>query len=132
MAFFRWFYAGDPSGRADVEARWHPGVVLIQAPEMVDTAGEFHGYDGLAAVQAELAESFPVIRWNPKDAIETPDRRFLVVLDPRAETSQGVVLDQRVVGGWLGHLVTMHQDGRVLRLETYLDEKKAREAAGLE
>jgi hypothetical protein len=133
MAFFRWFYdAGDTDVRTDVEARWDPDLVLIQAPEMAGTAGEFHGYAGLAAVQAELSESFPKIDWNPIDAVEADDGRFLVFLEPKAETNQGLTLDQAVVGGWLGHVITLADDGRVKRLETYLDEEKAREAAGLD
>lgn len=133
IAFFRWFYdAGDINERADVEARWDPDLVLIQAPEMAGTAGEFHGYEGLAEVTAELRESFATIDWNPIDAVETDDGRFLVSLMPKAETNQGLTLDQAVVGGWLGHVVTFADDGRVKRLETYLEEAKAREAAGLE
>ena len=132
MAFLRWFYeSGDALSPADVEARWHPEMTLIQSPEMPGTAGEFRGYDGLRAVNAEIGESFPKIHWNPQDATELPDGRFLVSLEPTVETSHGLTLDQTVIGGWLGHLITMHEDGRVLRLETYLDQDKARAAAGL-
>ena len=56
LEFWEWFY--EPANRGAelspeersraVEQRWHPDLVLIQSPEMVGTAGEFHGYEGLA------------------------------------------------------------------------------------
>jgi hypothetical protein len=41
-----------------IEERWQPDLVLIQAPEMPGTAGEFHGYEGLAAANRDLLESW--------------------------------------------------------------------------
>lgn len=131
IAYFRWFYAGDPVVRSEFEERWHPDVVLIQAPDMPGTAGEFHGWDGILALGVELQESFESVDWNPQQAIAAGDRRFLVILDPTARSQHGVEIKQADVGGWLGHVVTVHEDGRVVRLETFLDEEKAREAAGL-
>jgi hypothetical protein len=137
LAYFRWFYAVDPVEVTEpqpdlVEARWHPDMVMIQASDMVGTAGEFHGYEGLAQLQVELRESFERIDWNPVDVTETDDGRFLVTLEPDAHSHQGVVISPRTLGGWLGHLMTLHEDGRVVRLETFLDEQKARAAAGLD
>ena len=129
MAFFRWLYAA--TGPEDAESRFHPDVVLVQTQEMIGTAGEFHGYEGLAELTAELEEAFAELEWNPTEATELEDGRFLVLLEPRVVSNQGVDLSVEIAGGWLGHLITMHEDGRVLRLETYLDEAKARRAAGL-
>ena len=130
-AYFDWFYEGDPDVRTEFEERWHPDVVLIQASEMLGTAGEFHGYEGVRAVAAELDESFESIEWNPQEVITSGDRRFLVILEPAGRSHHGVEIKQADIGGWLGHVVTLHEDGRVSRLEAYLDESEAREAAGL-
>ena len=132
MAFFRWFYDdGDPLNPADIESRWRPDCVAVQDSAMVGTAGEFHGYEGLAAVNAEIQESFEIVNWNPVELTELDDGRFLVRLEPTARSHHGVELSFEAGGGWLGHLVTLHDDGRAVRLETYLDEGKAKKAAGL-
>jgi hypothetical protein len=73
LEFWEWFYepvnrGGEMSAeerRRAVEERWHPDLVLIQSPEMPGTAGEFHGYDGLAENTRELLESWDVVRFRP-------------------------------------------------------------------
>ena len=73
LEFWEWFYGPTNRGaemsaeerRRSVEERWHPDLVLIQSPEMPDTAGEFHGYEGLAAAIRELLESWEAMRWEP-------------------------------------------------------------------
>jgi hypothetical protein len=136
-AFFDWFYApGIIAAPTEVgpelaEERWHPDVVVVQAAEVPDTAGEFHGYDGLDALFVELSESIERMEWNPVEITPAGKDRFLVDFDPTLHTPHGMTLSWHQVGSWIGHLVTLHADGRVLRLEAYLDESKAREAAGL-
>jgi ketosteroid isomerase-like protein len=135
LEFWEWFYAVANEGpsmsleerRRAVEERWHPDLVLIQSPEMPGTAGEFHGYEGLSAVNRELYESWETIDWRPREVHELGEGRYLVLLEAsgRARRS-GVQLE----GGEIAHLVTL-RDGKAARLDTYLGWEAAREAAGL-
>jgi len=135
LEFWQWFYEPATRGasmspeerRRAIEERWHPDLVLIQSPELPDTAGEFHGYEGLAAANRELLESWEEITWEPREVHELGGDRYLVLLDTSARARpSGVVLG----GGDIGHIVTL-RDGKAERLETFLSWQKAREAAGL-
>jgi hypothetical protein len=110
-----------------VEERWHPDLVLIQSPEMPGTAGEFHGYEGLAAVNRELLESWEMIKWQPREVHDLGYGRYLVLIEASGRgRGSGILLE----GGEIGHIVTL-RDGRAERLDTYLGWDSAREAAGL-
>jgi ketosteroid isomerase-like protein len=134
LEFWEWFYAAANEGPSmspeerlrAVEERWHPDLVLIQSPEMPGTAGEFHGYEGLAAVNRELYESWETIDWRPREVHELGEGRYLVLLETsgRARLS-GLELE----GGEIAHLVTL-RDGKAERL-AYLGWEAARGAAGL-
>jgi ketosteroid isomerase-like protein len=135
LEFWEWFYepvnrGGDMSAderRRAVEERWCPDLVLIQSPEMPGTAGEFHGYDGLAANTRELLESWDQVNFRPDQVHEVSDERYLVLVEASGRgRSSGVALG----GDWLGHLVTL-RDGRAVRLEVYRGWEAARTAAGL-
>jgi hypothetical protein len=133
--YWEWFYevanrgAGwSPDRRLRaIEERWHPNLVLIQSPEIPGTAGEFRGYQGLAAVNRELLESWEQIDWRPCEVHELGGGRYLVLLDTsgRARRS-GILLE----GGQIAHIVTV-RDGRAERMEVYMSWEEGREAAGL-
>ena len=135
LEFWEWFYepvnrgaemTADERWRA-VEERWDPELVLIQSPEMPGTAGEFHGYEGLAANTRELLESWDRVNFRADQVHVVGDDRYLVLVDASGRgRGSGVALD----GDRLGHLVTL-RDGRVARLEVYRGWEAARKAAGL-
>jgi ketosteroid isomerase-like protein len=135
LDFWEWFYepvnrgaemSADERRRA-VEERWHPDLVLIQSSDMPGTAGEFHGYDGLAANTRELLESWDQVNFRPDQVHMVGDDRYLVLVEASGRgRGSGVSLS----GDWLGHLVTI-RDGRAERLEVYRGWDEAREAAGV-
>jgi ketosteroid isomerase-like protein len=135
LEFWEWFYevANEGAGwrpeerQRAIEERWHPDLVLIQSPEVPGTAGEFHGYEGLAAVNRELLESWEQIDWRPREVHELGEGRYLVLLETsgRARRS-GILLE----GGQIGHILTV-RDGKAERMEVYMTWQGAREAAGL-
>jgi hypothetical protein len=135
LEFWEWFYepvnrGGEMSAeerRRAVEERWHPDLVLIQSPEMPGTAGEFHGYDGLAENTRELLESWDVVRFRPDHVHVVGDDRNLVLLETSGRGRGGGVAPD---GDRIGHLVTLRA-GRVERLEVHRDWDVARGAAGL-
>jgi hypothetical protein len=99
----------------------------MQSPEMVGTAREFHGYEGLAAVMRELLESWDEIHWRPDQVHDLGGDRYLVLIEVSGRgRGSGVELD----GDQIGHLVTL-RDGRAERLEVYRGWDTALEAAGL-
>jgi hypothetical protein len=135
LDFWEWFY--EPANEGDsmtaeermraVEERWHPDLVLIQSPEMVGTAGEFHGYEGLAENTRELLESWDVVNFRPDEVHVVGDDRYLVLLETSGRgRGSGVMLD----GDRIGHLVTL-RGGRAERLEVHRGWDTAREAAGI-
>jgi len=114
--------------RQAIEERWQPDLVLIQSAEMPGTAGEFHGYEGLAAANRELYESWERIDWRPVEVQDLGGDRYLVLLDVSARSRSGVELGGR--GGEIGHILTF-RDGKAARLDTHLGWDTARAAAGL-
>ena len=136
LEFWEWFYEPANEGASmsaaerqrSTEERWHPDLVLIQSPEMPGTAGEFHGYEGLAAVNRELLESWEVISWRPREVHDLEGGRYLVLIEASGRgRGSGIELG----GGEIGHIVTL-REGKAERLETHLGWDTAREAAGLD
>jgi hypothetical protein len=136
LEFWEWFYEPASQGgamsaeerRRAAEERWQPDLVLIQSAEMPGTAGEFHGYEGLAAVNRELYESWERIDWRPVEVRDLGAGRYLVLLETNGRSRSGVELGGR--DGEIGHIVTL-RDGKAARLDTYLGWDTARAAAGL-
>jgi SnoaL-like domain len=135
LEFWEWFYEPVNRGaemtaderRRAVEERWDPDLVLIQSPEMPGTAGEFHGYEGLAAVMRELLESWDEIHWRPDQVHELGGDRYLVLIEA---SGRGRGSGLRLGGDRIGHLITL-REGRAERLEVYRGWDTAREAVDL-
>jgi hypothetical protein len=134
IEFWEWFYEPANKGaswspeemRRAIEERWQPDLVLIQAPEMPGTAGEFHGYEGLSAANRELLESWETVNWKPREVHELGEDRYLVLVEASGlGRGSGILLE-----GGVGHIVQLRV-GRAERLDTYLSWDAAREAAGL-
>ena len=136
LEFWEWFYEPVNRGaemsaeerRRAVEERWCPDLVLIQSPEMPGTAGEFHGYDGLAANTRELLESWDQVNFRPDQVHVVGRDCYLVLVEASGRgRGSGVLLG----GDRLGHLVTL-RDGRAERLEVYRGWDEGRQAAGID
>jgi hypothetical protein len=135
LEFWHWFYEPANEGatwsaeerRRGIGERWHPDLVLMQSPEMVGTAREFHGYEGLAALMRELLESWDTIEWRPEQVHDLGEDRYLVLIEA---SGRGRGSGVRLGGDRIGHLITL-RDGRAERLEVYRGWDTAREAAGL-
>jgi hypothetical protein len=92
LDFWEWFYVTGNEGKSlsaeemqlAIEERWHTDLVLIQDPKFPGTAGEFHGYGGLMAVNRELIESWDEIQWQPREVHDLGGDRYLVLIEPSA------------------------------------------------
>jgi hypothetical protein len=137
LEFWEWFYSvanegpsmGHEERQREVERRWHPDLTLIQSPDMLDTAGEFHGYEGLAAANREIFESWETIEWKPRELHELGDDRYLILLQTSGRARRSG-LELGGPSGDLGHIVTL-RDGKAERMEVFLGWDAARKAAGL-
>ena len=113
LQYFRWVYA-DVSEAGPLEERWHEDVVLRQSPEMPGTAGTFTG-DCTADVSVRT-----LTRPNSGS-------RYVLRVDVRGKgRGSGIEL-----GDELGHLIEL-RDGKVFRLDVYMDWESGRRAAGVE
>ena len=135
LEFWEWFYATGNEGKSlsaeemqrAIEERWHPDLVLIQDPKFPGTAGEFHGYEGLTAVNRELIESWDEIQWLPREVHDLGGDRFLVLIEASGlGRGSGLPMNEAEIG----HIVKL-REGRAERLETYVGWDAAREVAGL-
>jgi hypothetical protein len=126
LEYFRWFYLGDWSEPGAVEERWDPGLVLHQSHEVLDTAGAFHGYEGLRQAFDELEESFKGIVWEPVEVRELGEGRYLV----RVVASGSGRGSDIPYAGELGHAFTL-RDGRATQLDVHWKWEDALKAEGL-
>ena len=125
LEYFRWFYAGRLDRPGEMEDRWHEDLVIHQSPDFLDTEGTFTGYEGLAAMNRELGESWQGLLWEPLEVEPLEEDRYLVLLKVSGRgRGSGIEME-----GEIAHIVTLH-DGRVARLDTYLSADAAREATG--
>jgi ketosteroid isomerase-like protein len=90
-----------------------PDVEIRQQPYVFDTAGTFHGHEGLVGSARELRASFRSIDWRPQRWTEHADW-LLVELEVTAIGSHsGIPVEREVVHAW------RFRDGRVSDLRVY-------------
>jgi ketosteroid isomerase-like protein len=125
---FRAVYArfGDFSPQTLTEL-YAEDLVIEQTPDLPGTAGTFHGYEGLRALQDELNESYTDILWRPEEVLVAGDSRYLVrVLVTAHGTGSGVPMSAEIA-----HLVTLDERGRLSHIRTFLTWERGREAASI-
>jgi hypothetical protein len=135
LEFWEWFYEPGNVGasmspmerQSAMTERWHADLVVTQDPKVPGTAGEFQGYEGLAAMNREQLESWESISWRPREVHDLGEDRYLVLVEASGlGRGSGIQLE----GGEVGHIVKL-RDGRAERMDTYLSWDEARDAAGL-
>jgi hypothetical protein len=126
LEYWEWFYDPPVSDQSAIEERWDPELVMHQRTDLPDTAGTFHGYEGLKRANRELIESYEDIRWHPRESHLLEDGRWLVLLKVSGRgRGSGIELE-----GEAGHLITFEGD-RVKQMDVYGTWESAREAVGL-
>ena len=103
-----------------------PDVECEQTGALIDTAGTFHGYDGLDAVIDELHEAFDPIRFELLSAIEISRNRILLLIRISARgKGSGMNIDRTV-----GHMYDIN-DNCATRFVVFWEEADALKAAGI-
>jgi ketosteroid isomerase-like protein len=104
----------------------HPDAELIVPRIYPDMEASYVGVEGLRRQRRHMEEIWDDLHWEPERFIESGETILvLLTLSGVAKQSQAPVSAQ------VAHLWTL-EDGRVRRLEVYLDRAEAFAAAGLE
>jgi ketosteroid isomerase-like protein len=102
-----------------------PEVLVRQTRGILGTAGDFHGYQGIAESARELLQAFAGLDFVPEEIQATGDQVATVVLARGIGRQSGAPFERRG-----SHLFTL-RDGRVVRWEVFEDPADAFRAAGL-
>jgi ketosteroid isomerase-like protein len=103
-----------------------PDFELRQASSIIDTAGVFHGPDGIRDAMRELAESFEDLSFEPEKYLEAPGGEIVVFIRVRGRgRGSGVEMDNRIAWVWT------YRDDKAVRAVVYEDRAEALEAVGL-
>jgi len=102
-----------------------PAVEIRQIGAILDTAGTFHGHEGLLRSAAELLDAFESIEWVADRWTEEGEWLVIWVRAIGVGRSSGVETEAHFAHAW------RVRGGRVTDLRVYESEMKALEAAGL-
>jgi ketosteroid isomerase-like protein len=103
-----------------------PNLEMHQASSIIDTAGVFHGRDGLRAALRELQEAFDDLSFEPEKIIETPGGELVAFIRVRGRgRGSGMEMDNAIA--WVVAL----RDDKIVRIVVYEERADALEAAGL-
>lgn len=120
----------DPEAAARMDELIDPDAVIeFATPDggfVGDMAGPFRGADGLRTGWLEWLAPWESFIFRRSSWIDIGDGRVLTLGDSIARMASGVEVETAV-----GALYTI-RDGRVTRIQHFLDQAQARRAAGLE
>jgi ketosteroid isomerase-like protein len=103
---------------------FHPEATILQSADILGTAGEFDGRDGVRACFAELLEGFNPNRFHPQKFEPLDDGRMLV----RCRWSGRGVASGMEIDALVWHVFAF-RDGMVSRMEVYASKREAQAAA---
>ncbi len=112
---------------AVIDTYWAPEIVWDMTPAGVPGFGVYSGYDEIRAFMADWFSSFEFDQWEI-EVEETFDRGDTVVSMVRQRgrgTSSGAAVDVEFAQ------VVALRAGKIVRIDNYLDRRRALEAAGL-
>ena len=102
-----------------------PAVEVRQVGAILDTAGTFHGHEGLLRSAEELLDAFESIEWAPERWTEVGEWIVVWARVFGVGRSSGVATEAHVAHAW------RVRGGRVTDFRVHPSEEDALEAAGL-
>jgi ketosteroid isomerase-like protein len=103
-----------------------PEFEMRQADSIIDTAGVFHGPDGIRDSLRELRGSFEGLTFEGEEFLEAPGGEVVVFIRVRGRgVGSGLDIDNRIAWVWT------FRDDEAVRLVVYEDRADALEAVGL-
>lgn len=103
-----------------------PDFELHQSSSIIDTAGVFHGPEGVFEAMRELHGSFDELRFEVEETHEAPDGRLVALIRARGR-GRGSSVETSNPIAW----VFTRRDGRFARMEVFEERGDALEATGL-
>jgi ketosteroid isomerase-like protein len=103
---------------------WHPHGEYINSREDPDHA-TYPGIEAIEKLFASWIEAYPDVQIHPVETRASGDRVFVWVRFAGHGAESGMPLQME-----LAHVITL-EDGRVRRLEEYIDRAEALEVVGL-
>jgi len=101
-------------------------IEMHQASSIIDTAGVFHGREGLREMLGELQEAFEDLSFEAEEISETPEGEIVAFIRVRGRgKGSGIEVDNAIA--WV---VTLRDDS-IARIVVYEERAEALEAAGL-
>jgi ketosteroid isomerase-like protein len=119
----------DDFNRGDVEAvvaMCDPAIEWLP-PAQLPGSGAYHGHEGVRAAAGDMLELFGALEANPERLIDAGDRVVVLFRWHGHGKGSGLSIDRF---GEQAAVFTM-RNGKVIRVEWYLDRAKALEAAGI-
>jgi ketosteroid isomerase-like protein len=110
------------------EGVWSPEIVWDATPSGIPGLGVFRGQEVKRFFDEDWFRAFPFDEWEVKleEVIAAPEDRVITMSRQHGRgASSGAVAELE-----LAQIATV-RDGRVVRIDNYLDRKKALRAAGL-
>ncbi len=97
-----------------------PDFEVHQASSIIDTAGVFHGVEGMRQSLAEIEGAFEDVSYEPEQILEAPGGEFVVLIRARGRgKGSGIELDNEIAWVWT------YRAGKAIRLEVYEDRAEA-------
>jgi ketosteroid isomerase-like protein len=106
------------------DAEIYPGVVGLDPPGG-GSATQLRGREELRRFFEDLDATWESVRVTPREVIDAPDDRVLAVESWLIRGRDGIELDTRIID------VYTFRDGRIARVDGYLNRMEALEAVGL-
>ncbi len=113
-------------GTGDLYALLDPDIELIPITALLEGT-TYHGHDGVRQWIEDVKRDWAEFEAKPKDFQDLGDDRVLALGSWRARGHGGDVLLEFPQAAWLGQ----YRKGKLVRLQTFTERKKAFEAAGL-
>ena len=104
---------------------FHPDVEIHQTAAMFDSAGTFHGYEGLTEAAREIIQMFSGLGYFPERVEAARDKVAVEVLVRATGRQSGAAVEWRVSHLWV------LRDGRVTRWDVFDDPAEAFQAGGI-
>jgi ketosteroid isomerase-like protein len=104
---------------------FHPDVEFHEDPTFPE-ASVYRGHDALRAYAKRFSGEFDQFWWEADEFLDAGDDQVLILLRVRGR-GKGSGADFDIQAGWL---LTLREESAV-RVDAYLDQRKALEAAGL-
>ena len=105
---------------------WAPDAVMVTSGRLFPEAGEWPGREGMLRFARQQMEAFERMWIEPAEYTEAGNHLLVRLRLGGVARHTGITMEFEIF-----HVVTFRDDGKVTRLEAHVDEREARQAAGL-